>query len=447
MQTVNVKNGYNLNLAGAPQSALVQRNAGPYMGLALHRLTFVKPRLAVTVGQKVKIGEVLFFDKNNPDLQFMAPAGGEITAIEYGARRALRQITIKRDADEESVIFPAFDNAALAKLDRADLVRHIAAGGLWYLLRELPFRKAADMAAEPARIFVVLDSLEPFKPDPKVYLEGQADLFAYGLQVLRKLCSGPVTLIIAADNTELQQRFAGEDVLAFKGRYPAHDPGVLLYHTKTNAAENRAWYIDGQDLLHVAYLLRAGRYPTRRIYAVGGVPVRAGHVKARLGANVAEITGFDGREHWRVIAGSVFNGYETAPQTFAGPLDNSFFVINAGDRQGKFVAWMLFGLKATTSFRAHLSAWLPRRKRALNCNMHGGLRSCISCNQCARLCPVDILPNLAWKALLAGEIEEALAHGLLDCAECGLCSYGCPSKIELTEAFVKAKADFYKESA
>lgn len=447
MQIVKVKKGFQLRLAGAPRDTLTTCAAGAYIGLSLQALTYVKPSLQVRLGQKVKIGATLFVDKNNPELRFVAPAAGEITEISYGPRRALEQIVIRRDEDEAAESFPAYDAGALPGLSRAETVQAVAAGGLWYCLRELPFRKAASMTKEPSRIFVTLDSLDPYQPDPLVYLDGQDELFRYGLNILRKLCPAPPTLIMSAGNTELSQRFAGEDIMGFAGVYPAHDPGVLLYHTKKSADENYAWYIDGQDLLQIARLLRDGVYPSERIYAVGGVPVHGRHVKARIGANVAEITGFPGREHWRVLAGSVFNGGFTAPEAFAGPLDKAFFIINDGERQGKFVAWMLFGIKTTTSFRAFLSAWLPKRKRALNCNMHGGLRSCISCNQCARLCPVGILPNLMWKALLAGETEEALAHGLLDCAECGLCTYGCPSKIELNEAFIKAKADFYKESA
>lgn len=447
MRIVQIKKGYQLKLAGAPRDKLHTCAAGAYVGLSLKALPAVKPRLLVQVGQQVKIGEALFVDKTKPHLRFMAPAAGEISAISFGPRRVLEQIVIRRAAQEAAVSFPVYDNAALAGLLRAEIVQAIADGGLWHLLRELPFRQTAGIMREPTRIFVTLDSLEPYQPNPLVYLNGQDELFRYGLDVLRRLCLKPPTLIMAADNAALARRFTGEDVIGFKGRYPAHDPGVLLYHSKKSAAENHAWYIDGQDLLRIARLLRDGVYPSQRIYAVGGVPLPDRHVQARIGAGVAEITGLSAREHWRVLAGSAFSGYLTAPGAFAGPLDKSFLVINDGKRPGKFVAWMLFGVKATSSFRTFLSAWLPRRQRALNCNLHGGLRSCISCNQCARLCPVDILPNLMWKALLAGETEEALAHGLLDCAECGLCAYGCPAKIELMEAFVKAKADFYKESA
>ena len=58
---------------------------------------------------------------------------------------------------------------------------------------------------------------------------------------------------------------------------------------------------------------------------------------------------------------------------------------------------------------------------------------------------MDILPQFTYKSILAGEVEESLQHGLLDCVECGLCSYVCPSKLDLAESFKQAKADFYKE--
>jgi Na+-transporting NADH:ubiquinone oxidoreductase subunit A len=66
---------------------------------------------------------------------------------------------------------------------------------------------------------------------------------------------------------------------------------------------------------------------------------------------------------------------------------------------------------------------------------------------CARVCPVDLLPQFIYKSILAEEVETYLAHGLLDCVECGLCSYVCPAKIELVAAFKAARAACYRERA
>jgi Na+-transporting NADH:ubiquinone oxidoreductase subunit A len=83
----------------------------------------------------------------------------------------------------------------------------------------------------------------------------------------------------------------------------------------------------------------------------------------------------------------------------------------------------------------------------MSCNRHGGLRACIQCGFCTRVCPVDILPQLAYKAVLAGEVEESLAHGLLDCVECGLCSFVCPSKIDLLQTLRRAREAYYDDIA
>jgi Na+-transporting NADH:ubiquinone oxidoreductase subunit A len=58
---------------------------------------------------------------------------------------------------------------------------------------------------------------------------------------------------------------------------------------------------------------------------------------------------------------------------------------------------------------------------------------------------VEILPQLAYKCILADDVDGALAHGLLDCVECGLCSYVCPSKIDLVGALKKARRTYYEE--
>ena len=53
--------------------------------------------------------------------------------------------------------------------------------------------------------------------------------------------------------------------------------------------------------------------------------------------------------------------------------------------------------------------------------------------------------QLIMKSLLANDIEDAISQGFLDCVACGVCSYVCPSKIELDEIFCESKATLAKE--
>lgn len=58
---------------------------------------------------------------------------------------------------------------------------------------------------------------------------------------------------------------------------------------------------------------------------------------------------------------------------------------------------------------------------------------CIRCGRCVRNCSARLFPVLMNNALEAGDLAEAHRIGLLDCMECGACSYVCPAKIRIVQ--------------
>ena len=60
---------------------------------------------------------------------------------------------------------------------------------------------------------------------------------------------------------------------------------------------------------------------------------------------------------------------------------------------------------------------------------------CIRCGRCIRNCAMRLSPVVMNNALDAGDLDEAVSSGLLDCIECGSCSYMCPARIKLTQRF------------
>ena len=54
----------------------------------------VKPKLMVDEGDQVKIGSPLFFDKTKPEVRWASPASGNVTSIQFGARRVIEKIEI-----------------------------------------------------------------------------------------------------------------------------------------------------------------------------------------------------------------------------------------------------------------------------------------------------------------------------------------------------------------
>ncbi|MFO7559526.1 MAG: 4Fe-4S dicluster domain-containing protein [Desulfobacterales bacterium] len=439
MIAVKVSKGYNLNITGAPSLELETLKRPLHVAVLPDRIAFIKPRLLVKVGDFVKIGTALFEDKRNTDLKFLSPGGGEIVEINYGPRRVIREILIKLDAEEQVEEFRKITGEDFDALDRKELIRILRQSGVWPLIRELPFRDIANPDVRPSSIWVTLGGQDPFQPSPSVYLKGKEDLFAFGLEILKKLVEH--VHVTACD-------FAGKGVENWithqvSGRYPANDPGVLLYHTKKSSDENLSWYLSGQDLLMISGFLKTGRYVTERIVATGGSLMdKRRHFLTRIGVPVQDLVAeiLPGE---RCIAGGLFTGYALESSSYLGLYETSLIRIPDGD-EAELFGFLRPGFKKPSFSRTFLSVFYKKNVDS-DSGMHGEERACVNCGTCAKICPVDILPQFTLKCVGADSVEEALSHGLLDCVECGLCTYVCPSKIEICEALKKAKHDYYKE--
>lgn len=446
MTTIHIKKGYNLNIFGRPSTDISVLTAPDRVALLPERIPFIKPRLKVKIGDTVKIGTPLIEDKRDPAIQLHSPGGGRITDIRFGPRRVIEAIVIAVAQNEEHVAFDSYTEKEIENLERTRLVQSIVKGGLWPLIRELPYRDYPRPDKIPPAIYICLDNLEPFQPLPEIYLNDNLELFEFGLKVMQRLTEGHLVVSARQNGGNINSRLNGIINLHYTGLYPAHDSGTQLYHTKTSAAENHAWYIDGQDVLLIASLLKFGRYPTERVVTLGGsAATHAAHYKTRLGAPLSHIArDLQQGEDIRFIGGGVLTGYTSARGSYLGLLEKALNLLPEGNRPGELLSLFRPGYRKPTFSRA-FSSRLNSAVLEYDCNIHGGDRACIACGYCALVCPVDILPQFTLKAMLAGEVEEALQHGLLDCVECGLCSYVCPSKIDLFETLKNAKADFYKE--
>ena len=73
---------------------------------------------------------------------------------------------------------------------------------------------------------------------------------------------------------------------------------------------------------------------------------------------------------------------------------------------------------------------------------------CSGCGRCVEACPLFLNPSkLGLLAKNAQYLEMADDYNLMDCFECGACSYVCPSHIPLVQYFRLAKKMVRKVSA
>ena len=61
--------------------------------------------------------------------------------------------------------------------------------------------------------------------------------------------------------------------------------------------------------------------------------------------------------------------------------------------------------------------------------------TCIRCGRCLRACACRLSPVLLAVAIEEGDYKEAEQIGLLDCIECGTCSFVCPARRQLVQRF------------
>ncbi len=63
-------------------------------------------------------------------------------------------------------------------------------------------------------------------------------------------------------------------------------------------------------------------------------------------------------------------------------------------------------------------------------------RHCIRCARCVAACPMKLMPCTINELVLQGKIDEAAnRYHLMDCMECGCCSYICPASRKLVQSF------------
>ena len=96
---------------------------------------------------------------------------------------------------------------------------------------------------------------------------------------------------------------------------------------------------------------------------------------------------------------------------------------------------------------ASLSKFIPSKEYVKVTKIHGGKRAFIQTGDYEKMIPMDILPSHLVKSIMAEDIEEMIALGLLevDAEDFALCTYICPSKIDFGDHILNGLSLLEKE--
>ena len=342
-------------------------------------------------------------------------------------------IAIENGGDEQ-LEFAHYPMAELAMLPREQVESELIASGLWTALRTRPFSKTPVPGTTPRAIFVTAMDSQPLAADPLVIITEQLAAFNAGLAVLARLTDGKVHVCHASGANLGKQPDAQVTYNEFAGPHPAGLVGTHIHFLEPVSLKKTVWHIGYQDVIAIGTLFTTGKLDTDRVVALAGPQVEQPQLlRTRLGASLDELTAgrLKAGEN-RVISGSVLSGTHVAgPNAYLGRFHSQVSVLEEG-RDKQLFGWIAPSPDKFSITRTTLGHFLKNKLFAFSTTTHGGERAMVPIGNYERVMPLDILPTLLLRDLLAGDSDSAQALGCLELDEedLALCTFVCPGKYE-----------------
>ncbi|EHK90518.1 Na(+)-translocating NADH-quinone reductase subunit A [Aggregatibacter actinomycetemcomitans] len=444
---ITIKKGLDLPIAGKPEQVIRDGNAVSEVALLGEEYVGMRPSMKVREGDVVKKGQVLFEDKKNPGVVFTAPAGGTITAIHRGKKRVLQSVVINIEGDD-ALSFDKYPVAELSTLTIAQVRKNLQESGLWTAFRTRPFSKVPAVDSVPSSIFVNAMDTNPLAADPSVVIAEAEDDFINGLTVLSRLHEGNIHLCKAPDNKIPASHASNVIVNEFSGPHPAGLSGTHIHFIDPVGVHKTVWYINYQDVIAIGRLFTTGELYTERVISLAGPQVKEPRlVRTVIGANLSQLTKDEiSAGENRVISGSVLCGNTAkGAHDYLGRYALQVSVIAEGNEK-ELLGWITpqpNKYSITRTVLGHFSKKLFNFTTAEN----GGERAMVPIGSYERVMPLDILPTLLLRDLIAGDTDGAQALGCLELDEedLALCSFVCPGKYEYGSILRQALDKIEKE--
>ena len=393
----------------------------------------MRPTMLVQEGDSVIKGQPLFEDKKNPGVFFTAPASGTVVAINRGERRVLQSVVIRIEGEGERE-FTRHDATALATLTREAVQSQLLESGLWTAFRTRPFSKTPVPGTVPAAIFVTAMDTNPLCADPQPLILAQRQAFDAGLTLLTRLTEGKVH-VCQASGGKLGGHPQGQVTFnTFAGPHPAGLVGTHIHFLEAVSLTKQVWHLNYQDVIAIGKLFTTGQLCTERVIALGGPQMRHPRlVRTCLGADINELLVDETLEgENRHISGSVLSGrHAVGVQAYLGRFHLQVSVVKEG-RDKELFGWVMPGKEKFSITRTTLGHFLRNKLFNFSTDTNGGERAMVPIGNYERVMPLDILPTVLLRDLLAGDTDGAQALGCLELDEedLALCTYVCPGKYE-----------------
>jgi Na+-transporting NADH:ubiquinone oxidoreductase subunit A len=440
-KTVKLKKGFDINLVG---------KANPTLGGEIKSATYAfkpadfvgisRPKLLVEVGDNVKAGTPLLFDKQYPEVLYCAPVSGEIVDVVRGEKRRILEIRILADKSLEFVSFEKYAPADLKSLDKAKAKDQMLKSGVWPNIIQRPYGLVANPEDTPKAIFISGFDSHPLAPDYDLLFKGDESYFQAGLDILSRFTDGKVHLNLRLETASsiVLSKAEGVEVNKFSGPHPSGNVGVQIHHIDPINKGDVAWTVTPFGVIQIGKLFLEGKFDSSRVIALTGSEVKQPqYYKVNQGVQIKDI--IDGKlsgEHVRVISGNVLTGEKVSEEGYLGFYHHQVTVIPEGDEM-EFLGWILPGANKHSFHRAFglLSFLMPKKEFRVDTNMNGQHRAFVQSGVFEKVTPMDIYPTHLLKSIMAEDYDGMEQLGIYEVVEedLALCEYVDVSKHNVQE--------------
>lgn len=430
---IKIRKGLDINLKGKAEKIFIKNEMADSYAVKPTDFPGVTPKLAVKEDDTVKAGTPLFYDKYNPDIQFVSPVSGTVTAVNRGERRKILEVVVKPDA---SVEYKSFNKIDTQGQSRNEIIQSLLEGGCWPYIRQRPYATIANPADTPKAIFISAFDTAPLAPDVDFLVKGSEKDFQAGLNVLSKLTPGKVHLNVNGKYPAppVFSQAKNVQVNSINGPHPAGNVGIQIHHIDPVNKGDIVWYVNPQDVAIIGRFAETGTYDVSKVVALAGSEVnKPRYYKIISGAAVASVIKDNTSENNnRIISGNVLTGTKVEQNGYIGFYDSLVSVIPEGDHY-EFMGWAAPGFNKFSMSRAFWSWLNPGKEHALDTNLNGGRRAYVMTGQYERVLPMDIYPVQLIKSILVEDIDMMEKLGIYEVAEedMALCEFVCTSKTEV----------------
>ena len=446
MKNFNLKRGLDIPILGIPEQKIYDGNNPETLAVLGPDYNGLKPKMLVSVGDKVVRGTPLFCHKDNPDVLYVSPCKGHVESINRGEKRALLSVVIFVDSLTHKGMNIVKLNSQID--DNTEFVRKcLYESGLWTSFLTRPYSKVPQAGSVPTSIFITAMDTEPLCPDADLIINQDLKAFEEGVKKISTLTEGEVFICKKNDSNINLKNFKTYN---FDGPHPAGLAGTHIHFLDPPNGNKMVWSVSYQDVIAIGKLFLSGHIDIEKTISLAGPLAKNPRlVKTVMGASLFDLLKgeFINNTACRVISGSVLSGFHADGHlSFLGRYSRQVTLIEE-DKEKLLLGWINPQPNKFSVMPVLASAFGFFKLFNLTSNLNGGRRAMVPTGVFETLMPQDYLPTQLLRSLIVMDTDVAQSLGTLELDEedLALCTFACPAKYEYGSALRDSLVKIEKE--